>query len=306
MKRRLLSLAFLLPAFSLFAQYESAQLYLPFDGFLLDLARTRTVTPHGSPSFGTNAKGEANKALVLTGTQYLDVDTNFIKGDGSYSMAVSFMPADLTGYHFILHSGAFNGFAGYAIGTFNSKPFVTYRSATGTFNNNAIGIDVTLEMDKWYQLIAVYQFDASNPATLKVYINGTMVGDFTGTAANNGAPYSKLFIGSSNETSNFWKGKLDDLAVFNKALTPNEVALLYGAIVAGFEDKSASSTTCSQLVSTNADGISAPQEAHVVDLQGKSFSPSYISEGKAHFSLNAGLYLVHDAANQCKTKVVVR
>ena len=305
MKKHLLNFAFLLPAFAVLAQ-SNVQLTLPFDGTIADFAKSRTVTAHGSPVFAPNSKGEANKALRLNGTsQYLDVDTNFIKGIGSYSVSLWFKPTDLTNYHYILNSGATNANSGITIGTYNSKAFVTYRTPTTVINNSLNSIPNIIEMDKWYHLAAVYNATNEN---LTAYINGQLVGDFTGTPFANDAAFPKLYIGvQGNFLNGYFKGDLDEIIVFNKAITPNEIALLYQSLVTSVDAETVTNTDpCASLFTSEANGFSTPAQAIVTDVQGRSFSPSYITANKAHYTPAAGIYLVQDFSTHCKTKMLVK
>jgi hypothetical protein len=63
--------------------------------------------------------------------------------------------------------------------------------------------------------------------TVKIYLNGELDLE-TQTAADFGAGLDKLFFGGRSDNSHNWEGRLDEIAVFNRALSADEVAKLAG------------------------------------------------------------------------------
>ncbi|MEM8568589.1 MAG: LamG-like jellyroll fold domain-containing protein [Bacteroidota bacterium] len=59
--------------------------------------------------------------------------------------------------------------------------------------------------------------------TAKTYLNGQMVGTFTGVLPPSSS--SETYIGTKLD-GKFWKGKIDDLTIFNAVLTPQQIAQL--------------------------------------------------------------------------------
>ncbi|MEN9400873.1 MAG: hypothetical protein RL632_1976 [Bacteroidota bacterium] len=81
----------------------------------------------------------------------------------------------------------------------------------------------TLTNGVWFHYIVIKQ---NNLFTY--YINGILVGTTTIGTSNN--PTNKIFIGSSGLPPNsktFFSGKLDDIAIWNRALTASEIQQLY-------------------------------------------------------------------------------
>jgi hypothetical protein len=86
----------------------------------------------------------------------------------------------------------------------------------------------TVPINTWTHLAATY-----NGTTLTVWINGKKAGSraVTGTTCNNNNP---LAIGAKNYPAQglleaFWDGRLDDVRIYNKALTAAEIAALVPA-----------------------------------------------------------------------------
>lgn len=59
------------------------------------------------------------------------------------------------------------------------------------------------------------------------YLDGTSVGSFAGTGPI--APTSTTYIGSGGTTARFFNGRIDDVRLYNRALTLTEVLALYSA-----------------------------------------------------------------------------
>jgi hypothetical protein len=91
-----------------------------------------------------------------------------------------------------------------------------------------------LSADTWYHLVIVYNgAGADNPAKLKIYINNvgktlTYTGTIPTSLQNSNAP---LLIGDSGGTlsGDYFDGLLDEIGLWNRDLTAEEVSQLYNA-----------------------------------------------------------------------------
>jgi len=93
------------------------------------------------------------------------------------------------------------------------------RKLQAIVNGNVIKYNpIALNYSQWYHVAAVYDGSA-----VKLYLNGEMV--FTGPVSGNiAADASLLTIGKDPTTStNYFKGKIDEVRVFNVALTDSQV-----------------------------------------------------------------------------------
>ncbi|MEZ4721143.1 MAG: LamG-like jellyroll fold domain-containing protein [Flavobacteriales bacterium] len=83
-------------------------------------------------------------------------------------------------------------------------------------------------INQWYNLTTT-----RNSTTSKAYLNGTLVAT---TSVSNSASTSFtshfLEIGCSRSLSQFWSGKIDDLRVYNRVLTDDEIKAIYCPVVA--------------------------------------------------------------------------
>ena len=89
--------------------------------------------------------------------------------------------------------------------------------------------DTTVRAGEWYHVVGTYDGSA-----VKLYINGQLIGQNAASFALN-YDTTPLFLGSSGQS--YFDGKLsgalDETAIYNRALTANEVQAIYAAGSAG-------------------------------------------------------------------------
>ena len=90
-----------------------------------------------------------------------------------------------------------------------------YRTNPGIGNHFG---PVTLE---WVHLVLV-----GEGTTVQYYYNGT--GATSGTLTENDLLFNEFMIGLSRNNANFFDGAIDDFRVYDRALTPDEIAWLGG------------------------------------------------------------------------------
>jgi hypothetical protein len=99
----------------------------------------------------------------------------------------------------------------------NERTQFAFDGQTGC--SNLISSDAILQIDEWYHAV----FEYGNGAT-KIYVNGVLV------AASNNLSYSNfsnLVFGIRSDNLFPFDGSLDDIAIYNRALTPQEIQNLY-------------------------------------------------------------------------------
>jgi hypothetical protein len=187
------------------------------------------VNANPATAFVTGAPGK-KKALNLVASQreYVDVPQSNVLDVNRYTLAALIRytgvqtPDTLDRWEVLEKAGAYwlnirtdgriraGGFYG---GCANSR-FWKFFDSTRTVPTNT-----------WTHVAATY-----NGSKLVIYINGVASGSFnvTGTTCSNDEP---LAVGAKNAPAKglleaFWDGQLDDVRVYNKALTATQVAAL--------------------------------------------------------------------------------
>lgn len=87
-------------------------------------------------------------------------------------------------------------------------------SSTGAFGASAHTVP-TFASDTWYHVAVTI----STSGYFRYYIDGNQVATYSGTSANANSNYP-IWIGRAD---NYWKGGIDDVRVYNRALSPEEV-----------------------------------------------------------------------------------
>ncbi len=109
---------------------------------------------------------------------------------------------------------------------------------TGTAD---LGSTVIPTTGRWYHVVGTY-----DGATQSLYIDGTLVATQARTGSINGNGYN-LWIGNNQEQrSRYLNGSLDEVTIFNRSLSAQEVANLYalGAAKLGLQARSCDDSAC--------------------------------------------------------------
>jgi len=86
----------------------------------------------------------------------------------------------------------------------------------------------------WEHVAGVYD---PGDKTMRLYINGQLIKtpETTNISSINKVPGIEFFIGNDASGKNPWKGLISDVRVYNRSLTANEIAGLYGSYSAPYE-----------------------------------------------------------------------
>ena len=80
----------------------------------------------------------------------------------------------------------------------------------------------TLNLNTWYQLVGTY-----NGSELKLYLNGVLFNTVSTSLQLMPNSLTDLFIGCELSGFRFFNGKIDDIGIWNRALTQQEITQLY-------------------------------------------------------------------------------
>ena len=127
------------------------------------------------------------------------------------------------------------------------------------FNNGATQVTTSFtDTTSWHHIVMTY-----NGTTLEMYLDGVSQGTATGVYTNSAANW---LIGKWNAGSNYFDGKIDEVAIFNRALTDgtggtvNEIAALY--------DGSGSNIRPSNLMATDLNPLAYYPLGEQAQMQG--------------------------------------
>ena len=107
------------------------------------------------------------------------------------------------------------------IGIYNNNNGVAFVSAY--INNTQISVSGgSISSKNWYFIVETY--DNTN---LKVYVNGILTGSISSPGIENN--FGNLFIGKHQSGAYFFNGLINDVRVYNRALSPAEIQAIYNA-----------------------------------------------------------------------------
>ena len=105
---------------------------------------------------------------------------------------------------------------------YNNNGWVDFILSDDGTNNTVVSGSITVSAGTWYHAVGVY-----DGSTMKLYINGASDAtpvSYSSGIHNNTAPFT---IGCRNGNAQFFDGQIDEVAVFNRALTADEVTSIY-------------------------------------------------------------------------------
>ena len=111
-----------------------------------------------------------------------------------------------------------------ASGSTNVYHFVYMNSPSGSNNGNWPRVNASYDLNKWTHIVVTY----SDETGLRAYKNGQLA-DFLNVKGDLNPVNAVLRIGKDSENTNakYFAGKIDEVRIYNRALSPREVRALY-------------------------------------------------------------------------------
>lgn len=118
--------------------------------------------------------------------------------------------------------------------TDNTNPYTILYRADG--NGSASGIRTINQFNdnQWHHVVGVWNGSSGsvNPSDFSIYIDGNLINSVSESASTINAPFSStnaLYIGKHSSWNSFFDGLIDDVILYNRALTPCEITELYNS-----------------------------------------------------------------------------
>jgi hypothetical protein len=193
--------------------------YYPFNGSANDESGNGIhATVHGAV-LTTDIAGKANMAY------YFDGIDDFMSTNGSTLLAIS---NEATVGAWVKGTGSFNDIA--RVKTSEDDGFEIAISSDGTARASAyLGgawvnatCSVSVNDDYWHYVVAVVK-----PNTLSLFVDGVFQSSALGSGSLNMSNAAILTIGRHPTNPMFFTGVIDDVRIYNRALTETEVQALY-------------------------------------------------------------------------------
>ena len=226
---------FLLSTFAwvLFVSNISAQLpsYLPTNGLVAwypfnGNANDGSGNGNNATNYGgvlTIDRNNNPQAAYSFESGYVSVNSGSF-GSASFTFSAWAKPNSITGNGFGDIGGTYFNYQGYFVGIQNGIPKARIHSSVNNSIQEVASAQAVLP-NVWYHITVTYE-----SPVLKIYVNGINTGTVnTGTFQFTNR--NSLAIGRSpwvlNESQSSFPGSIDDVAIYNRALTPIEINSVY-------------------------------------------------------------------------------
>ena len=208
----------------------------PFNGNANDASVNSINGINYGATLTTDRNGNSNSAYLFSGAQWIQCGYNPILNVGSGSFTLSCWATKTGGntfQHFITRNEITawpNATTSYAL-RYQGPGVGIYASGNATNSNGSIATSSLSNLSNWNHFIGVYN---ATTGIISVYVNGVL--SITSPIAANPQSYNNnggLFFGVEHPTvtlpsgPQFLSGKLDDIGIWNRALTQNEITALY-------------------------------------------------------------------------------
>jgi len=165
--------------------------------------------------------GKIGGALDFDGsTNYIDINDQVV--EGTFTLALWLKPRDIpysSDYYAVMHND------GWDAGTLHFHLRNTTSLIDAGFNSGpSVTSSTVLQTDKWYHCAVTVTTEGGNASNL--YIDGVL--EDTGSGGT-GTPYlGPLNFGAWNNSERYYHGLMDDIRIYNYALSYGEVGWLAG------------------------------------------------------------------------------
>jgi hypothetical protein len=204
--------------------------YWPFNGNANDESGNgNNGTVNGSVQLTTDRFGISNSSYLFPGNS-----NSYISVPSSQTLKIQ---TEITISAWILMDGGYNNPRIIQFGNYVNSGYSLFvngdsnvsRTLTGLITNvGGLGVGLSSELNSlvWNHVC----FVANSNGSGKLYINGVIVSTVDGTVPNNVSYIGALNIGRMDHPAyDAWGGKLDDIGIWNRALTQQEITNIYNS-----------------------------------------------------------------------------
>ncbi|WP_396218647.1 LamG-like jellyroll fold domain-containing protein [Flavobacterium sp.] len=276
--------------------------YVPSSGLLAwwGMADATDATTNGNTLTAnsltptTDRFGNANSAYSFNGTSSYLTRTSFgntFTQSGSFSVSIWVKKSNNTaGVSIMSGSTASLNFIWLVQCDATKAIFGTNKQQSSWFWTNAT---TNYVLNQWEHYVGVYSGN-----TMTFYRNGVLQGTTTNTHTSVSQAVLPLWIGRG-VSGDYFAGSLDDIGIWNRAITPNEVAILYQSTL-GLNDISASKVIIfpnptTSMLQLEVDAQNIGKTYQIIDELGRTVSTQTITATSSEVSvaaLKTGLYFL--------------
>lgn len=215
----------------IFAQSGNLIAYYKFDGNTTDQS---SYSNHGTLHdgyFSYDRKGNPNGALFFNGSTYVEVPNSASLNPTVFTISAWVKLISNSNWsNFVVSKGGDGSTGHYGLHVMSDTHCI--QSIIGKIGGTQIGVNSNsqISFNKWSHICSVY-----DGKDLKVYVDGELSNSISATGNYElGSNTESLFIGKNNHylfNYQYWfNGFMDDIRIFNIALSDNDIKLLFNDI----------------------------------------------------------------------------
>ncbi|MEO7049848.1 MAG: LamG domain-containing protein, partial [Ferruginibacter sp.] len=212
-----------IPSSNVIANYK-------FEGNANDAANNNAGTLQGVPTPSVDRFGVANTAYSFNGSSQYVTTANPYSNPNNFTVSIWFRTTTNTGGKLI----GFGSSQSAASGQYDRHIYMNNAGQIyfGVYPSTVVTVNSALSYndDKWHLATATL-----SGAGMVLYVDGAQVGSNNATTTGeNYTGYWRIAFDNCNgwtsqPTSNYFNGKLDDALIYSRALTPAEVATIFNS-----------------------------------------------------------------------------
>ncbi len=202
--------------------------YYPFNGNANNASGKSLNGVISGATLTADRFGRPNKAYHFNGNSYIGMGSipEFSIRQGSLTTS-SWFKSDFSQTGNIIRYDNGNTSGGWGILAVNSNPnqLTLWGMAFGFGRGGVPVLSTNVSNNEWHHVVHV--IDSSIGKT-KLYIDGNLVDTYQNYSESIfGIDNTKLYVGVLNAVDEFWKGDIDDILIYNRALSDSEILRLY-------------------------------------------------------------------------------
>lgn len=281
--------------------------YYPLNGNAYDASINKKHLENFGAIPTNNYLGDSLKAMYFNGeNSYLTcsfADEDYFDPENEFTLSAWIKPDNNTNYQAIICK---EQSAGYGINFSQTyREFYFTSNIDGTYNT-AYGLE-TPNIGEWYHLVGTFSHENGN-TQIRLYCNGV----FQNTYQLNGINYLNnstvpLVLGANPDNnggvSAFFKGSIDDVRIYNRALSSNEIISFYNLQFSKINEQKTNKLTEIEISPNPTNGIITIKsleeipikEVIIYDINGRqlvNYQPKHMSKIVTLNleNLNGGIY----------------
>jgi uncharacterized repeat protein (TIGR01451 family) len=187
----------------------------PFNGNAIDESGNGNNGTVNGATLTTDRFGQSNKAYGFDGNS--DYISTIRNGMNNFSVSLWFNTTQNSAYTPFIDAHNAN----WEIYLKNLKPNFT-NWITSPTNYQELTSQTTANLNQWHHLVCNY-----SSGNLQLFLNNILISSFQNVTISTVTNGSFYFGASISGTIQYFNGKLDDIGIWNRALTPCEIQALY-------------------------------------------------------------------------------